>query len=190
MKQYNGYKAEMMSSFDELPTGGYICKIMNAEEKETRNGGSRLEVSIDIAEGEHKGYYANLYKSDTREDKKWRGVFNIFLPRDDGSEKDGWAKNKFNNFIGCVEDANGGYRFDWDEKKLKGKLVALVFRREEYKKQNGSTGWTVKPFKCIPIGDCRDGKWGKYEDKPLANSSGASVPAYAHAEDEGGDLPF
>lgn len=168
MKQYSGFESKMMSDFEHLPAGGYVCKIMAAEVVPNRNGGGeRMVLYIDIEDGDYKGFYAKQYKEDTREDKKWRGNYNIFFPRDDGSKQDGWAKNKFNNLIGCIEDANDGFHWDWDEKKLKGKKIALVFRREEYARQDGTTGWSVKPFKVISIGNCKDGKWGKYEDKPL-----------------------
>ena len=187
MRKFNGFKSEVMGEFDHLEPGGYICEIKAAEVLPTKNGGERLLLSIDIADGDRKGYYADLYRGDTREDKKWRGTYNIFLPTDDGSEQDGWAKNRFNNLIGCIEDANDGYHWDWDEKKLRGKKVALVFRKEEYRKSDGTYGWTVKPFKTITIGACRDGKWGKYDDKPYANKP---VENTVDPLDELGDLPF
>lgn len=194
MRAYKGFESKVAADFEQLPTGGYVCTIMAAEEVQNREGGSRLELSVDIAEGENKGYFANLYKSDNREDKKWRGKFVLFLPRDDGTEKDGWAKNRFNNMIGCIEEGNPGYHWDWNERGLKGKKIALVFRREEYRKNDGSTGWTVKPFKVITLDKCRAGEFGKYEDKPLANAAPAAnsfgyTPTFAELDDDG-DLPF
>ena len=190
MKKFNGFESKIMGEFEQLPVGGYVCEIKNAEVIQNNNGGERLELAIDIAEGDQRGYYTQLYKEDTREDKKWRGKFVLFLPRDDGSEKDGWAKNRFNNMVGCLEDANDGYHWDWDEKKLRGKKIALVFRREEYTKGDGSgTAWSVKPFKCITVGNCRDGKWGKYEDKPLSNSASSSGPQFSEISDDG-ELPW
>ena len=186
MKKYAGFESKMSGEFDVLDPGGYVCEIKNAEVLPTRSGGERLVLYIDITEGDRKGFYTAQYKSDTREDKKWRGVYNVFLPLDDGSEQDTWAKNRMNNLVGCIEDGNPGYHWDWDEKKLKGKKVALVFRKEEYQRQDGSYGWVVKPFKVISIGACRDGKWGKYEDKPVANKPKETVDPL----DSLGDLPF
>jgi hypothetical protein len=191
MRKFNGFESKIMGDFEQLPVGGYVCEIKNAEVLQNRNGGERLEIAIDISEGDYRGFYAKQYKEDTREDKKWRGKYVLFLPNDDGSEKDGWAKNRFNNVIGCVEDANDGYHWDWDEKKLRGKKIALVFRREEYEKSDGGTGWTVKPFKAISIGNCRDGKWGRYEDKPLNNggyNGNQSLREIDPLDDS--DLPF
>lgn len=190
MKKFNGFESKIMGDFEQLPVGGYICEIKNAEVIQNRNGGERMEIAIDIAEGDQRSFYTKQYKEDTREDKKWRGKYVLFLPRDDGSQEDGWAKNRFNNVIGCIEDANDGYHWDWDEKKLRGKKIALVFRREEYRKTDGTTGWTVKPFKAISIGNCRDGKWGKYEDKPLSGSTPTTnTPQFNEISDDS-ELPF
>lgn len=185
MKRFNGFEAKVSGEFETLEPGGYVCEIKNAEVLPTNNGGERLLLSIDIAEGEKKDFYKRQYLADTREDKKWRGTYNMFLPVDDGTERDGWAKNRFNNLIGCIEDANDGYHWDWDEKKMKGKKVALVFRKEEYQKSDGTYGWIVKPFKVISIGNCRDGKWGKYDDKPYPNK-----PQFVEEHDPLDDLPF
>lgn len=193
MKAYKGFESKVMGDFEQLPSGGYVCEIKQAEEIQNQRGGSRLEISVDIAEGEYKGYFANMYKADTREDKKWRGKFIVFLPTDDGTEKDGWAKNRFNNIIGCIEEGNAGYHWDWNERGLRGKKIALVFRREEYAKNDGTTGWTVKPFKCITIDKCREGKCGKFDDKPLNNGNAGGyaigAPSFAELPDDD-DLPF
>lgn len=187
MKKYSGYKAEISKAYEELPTGAYLCKIMNAEEV-SYDWGSKLLLSLDISEGEYADYYAKQYREDNREDKRWGCVLGLYEPKDDGSEKDEWTKRTFNNFVGCVEDANSGYRFDWDEKKLKGKKVAVVFRREEWA-FNGKTGWKVKPFRVIDMGKFNDGKWGKYDDKPLPDTINNIASSFS-AEDDGGDLPF
>ena len=189
MKKYDDVKAEKVSSGREmLPAGGYVCQILSAR-VESGEWGDTLVIAHDVCEGEFSGIFKRDYDSNTREDKKWRGKYVLFLPRDDGSQEDGWAKNRFNNVIGCIEDANDGYHWDWDEKKLRGKKIALVFRREEYRKTDGTTGWTVKPFKAISIGNCRDGKWGKYEDKPLSGSTPTSAPQFNEISDDS-ELPF
>lgn len=188
MKQYNGYKAEISKAYEELPVGAYLCKIMNAEEV-SYDWGSKLLLSLDIAEGEHADYFAKKYREDRREDKRWGCVLGLYEPKDDGSEKDEWTKRTFNNFVGCVEDANGGYHFDWDEKKLKGKKIAVVFRKEEWE-FNGNTGWKVKPFRVIDMGKFNDGKWGKYDDKPLANKPTPAESYNSFSDDDSGDLPF
>lgn len=193
MKPYGRFESKVFEGYEELPVGGYVCKIMKAEEKQNRSSGSRLDIYIDIAEGDYRGFYANAYKSDTREDKKWSGVFRLNIPKEDGSKNDDYAINGFNNFIGCVEESNPGYHWAWDEATLKDKTVCLVFRREEYQKQNCDYAWSVKPFKVITLENCRAEKFGKYDDKPMKNKS-AAVSAFsaftAPALVDDDELPF
>ena len=55
MKPYNGYKAEKPASAREhLPAGGYVAKILNAEELEY-SWGRVLLISFDIADGGGSG---------------------------------------------------------------------------------------------------------------------------------------
>lgn len=178
IKKYNGYEPKISSGGNEkLPVGGYICKILNPEVAEY-SWGSVLILNIDVDQGEYKGFYANQYKNNTNEDKKWKGTMRINLPKDDGTEKDGWTKNAFNNFVGCVEEANPGYRWNWDETTLKGKLIGVAVREEEWE-YNGKSGWANRPWKVIPVSaieDCKlDEKW--LAPKPLANKPAAAIPA-------------
>ena len=178
IKKYNGYEPKISSGGNEkLPVGGYICKILNPEVAEY-SWGSVLILNIDVDQGEYKGFYANQYKNNTNEDKKWKGTLRINLPKDDGTEKDGWAKNDFNNFAGCVEEANPGYRWNWDETTLKGKLIGVAVREEEWA-YNNKTGWANRPWKVIPVSaieDCKlDEKW--LAPKPLANKPASAIPA-------------
>ena len=61
------------------------------------------------------------FESNTSEDKKWKGKATIYCPKDDGSEKDEWTRKNFARWTNAFEDSNPGYKWDWDEKKLKGK---------------------------------------------------------------------
>ena len=56
----------------------------------TKGTFEKLEISVDIADGEFKDFYATDYRSQTQEDKRWRGVLRQYLPTDDGSER--WEK--------------------------------------------------------------------------------------------------
>lgn len=132
MKKFNNYdEAKKNASFqssEQLPEGAYVCKIMAVKYQEGKDGNSDiLTVQFDIAEGDHKGFFRNQYDSDTREDKKWKGKTNIFIPKDDGSEKDTWTKNAFARWTNAIEDSNPGYEWDWDEKKWKDKILGIVF---------------------------------------------------------------
>ena len=82
---------------------------------------------FDIVEGEHKDFFKKQYEANTSEDKKWKGRKSIYVPKDDGSEKDGWTKNTFAKWVNGFEDSNSGYKWDWKEDKWKGLKIGIVF---------------------------------------------------------------
>jgi hypothetical protein len=183
IKKYNGFEAKISAgSGEKLPVGGYICKILKPEVIDY-SWGSVLILNIDVDQGEYKGFYAEQYKNNTNEDKKWKGTLRVNLPKDDGSEQDGWTKNSFQNTIGCIEEANPGYHWNWDENSLKGKLIGIAFREEEWA-INGNTGWATRPWKAIPVAaieDCKiDEKW--IAPKPLKNKPAAAIPQTGFAD--------
>lgn len=199
MKAINNWdNVKASADFTVLPTGGYVCRIQGAKisEYQTRDGGTfeRLEVAVDIEEGEYKGYYRQEFDRQQTEDKKWRGVFRLYVPSGDGSEQDGWNTAKLKRFVTDVEDSNPGYRWDWDEKKLKGKLVGLTFRREEWqKKDTGEFKWSVNPFQAYTVEDIRQNKFQMPKDKPLKGKTAAAAqPKFEDVVETNvdDDLPF
>ena len=145
-----------------LPAGGYVVKIVGAKvQSYPASDGTyfdKLEIALDIIEGDHKGFYDADFRAQTGEDKKWRGVLRQYLPKDDGSEKDEWTKSSLKALIEAVEESNSGLHWDWDETKLKGKTVGCLFRLEEWA-VDGKKGWKAQPFKFIPVEDVRKGKF-------------------------------
>ena len=142
MKAFNGYeKTQAYTSAPKLPVGGYVLKILAVKIEDGQGGNSdQMVISYDIAEGEETGFYQKNYAAQTGEDKRWKGTKRLWLPKDDGSEQDEWTKKKFKTFIVNVEDSNDGYHWDWDESKLKGKLVGGIFNEKEYE-MNGNSGF-------------------------------------------------
>lgn len=189
IKKYADAKAENANSVKEkLPTGGYVCKILSAKVEETE-WGDKLVIAFDIAEGDYKGFYQREFDANTNEDKKWKGTYRLNIPADDGSEKDGWAKKRFNGFIYALEDGNSGYTFDWDEKKLKGKLIGVVFGNREWE-YNGKTGWSSYAAYITDVSSVRDGKYRPAADKPLQNKATATSAFSTAAVVDDADLPF
>lgn len=132
MKAFNNYddakKQAQASGAAKLPVGAYVCKIMGVRYEEGTNGNSdRLVLQFDITEGEQKDFFKKQYEANTAEDKKWKGAVRIYVPTDDGSEKDGWTKRSFAGWIDAVEKSNSGYSWGWDENTLKNKMVGIVF---------------------------------------------------------------
>ena len=194
MRPFNNYETtQTISARAQLPVGAYICRILKAEEKvynSSKGEWHKLEISFDISEGEHKDFYANDYKAQTGEDKKWKGVMRMNIPTDDGSEADGWAKRSFKTNILAIEDSNSGYHWDWNEAQLKGKTVGIVFRSEEWE-YNGKTGKKAQPFKAVSVEKIKSGNFKIPKEKLLeknASAPTAPTPEFRDIPDE--DVPF
>lgn len=189
MRQFTGFEAKKAGGSREiLPAGGYVCNILSVKEEDF-SWGSRLVLAVDIAEGEYKGFFKRDFDSNDREDKKWRGIFRLSIPKDDGTEQDAWTKRNFGNFIWAVAESNPGFAWDWDEKKLKGKTVGLIWRNKEWE-MNGRTGWTTEAAGSASVEDIRNGKYRPIKDKPLKNKTEQTQDASAETVEDESDLPF
>ena len=197
MRPFNNYDTtQTISARAQLPVGAYICQIFKAEEKvytSPKGEWRKLEVSFDISEGEHKDFYANDYRAQSGEDKKWKGVLRMNIPTDDGSEADGWTKRSFKTNILAIEESNNGYHWDWNEAQLKGKTVGIVFRSEEWE-YNGKRGWRTAPFKMVPAADVKSGNIKIPDPKPLNGKAASQASTAADLSDfvevASADLPF
>ena len=132
MKAFKGYdetkEAAKYSGSERLPIGAYVCEIKNVKYVAGENGNSdRIDILFDITDGDYKNFFKNQYDYDQREDKKWKGRKSIYVPKDDGTEQDGWTKNSFAKWVNGFEDSNSGYKWDWKEDKWKGLKVGIVF---------------------------------------------------------------
>lgn len=187
MKRYDVKPEKPSGGKETLPADGYVCNILSAR-VESGDWGDTLVIAHDVAEGEYAGIFKRDYDNNPREDKKWRGTFRLRLPKDDGSEQDTWKKRSLSNFLWAIEQSNPGFTFDWDEKKLKGKKIGLLYRNKEWE-YNGNRGWTTEAAGTESIDNIRDGKFRLPKDKPLANNH--PVQTFNVIEDdEDGQLPF
>lgn len=128
MKKFKDYdETQSYTESAKLPVGGYVVKVQNVRFEEGTNGNSdRLILAVDVSDGEYKDFYKKQYESQTGEDKKWKGTFTIYCPKDDGSEKDNWTKRRFKTIMEHIEESNPGYSWNWDENTLKGKLFGAI----------------------------------------------------------------
>lgn len=198
MKRYEGFAAQKSGRREHLAPGGYVVKIMKAEDVSFSNGPC-LMLSFDIAEGADKGFFLRDYRQNTYDNKKWRGVHYLNQPCGDGSEKDSWAIHAMNNFIAVVQESNPGFTWDWgpvemgDYSQLKGKVLGALFGQVEWE-YNGKTGWATKCRGLITAQDVRDGNFTTPADKPLHQSRQPAQPV--STQDSSGsledddDLPF
>ena len=155
-----------------LPKGAYVLKILGAEVLENSNG-QYVKIGCDIAEGEFKDFYAKDYKAQQSEDKKWRCNYLLNVPKDDGTEQDGWTKRRFKTIIEAIEDSNPGYHFDWDEKKFKGKLIGGLFNEREYE-SNGQVRKATNLAQLCAVESIRKNTYTLPNDKLLNGRSAVS----------------
>ena len=132
MKQFNGFAEAQENAKNtgvgRLPVGGYVCKVLDVKYQQGTNGNSdQIKIMFDIVEGDQKDYFKKKYDANQNEDKKWPGTASIWVPQDDGTEMDGWTKNRFAAWTNAFEESNSGYTWNWDESTFKGKLIGIVF---------------------------------------------------------------
>lgn len=190
MKKFENFEAKKSGGTKRIPAGGYVAKILDAKEV-TNDWGSTVIISFDITEGEYKDFFRTDYANQEREDKKWRGVFRLREPLDDGSERDSWTKRTFGNAIWAIEKSNPGYHFDWDEKGFIGKSVGVLFRNKEWE-MNGNTGWTTECAVLTSVEEIRNNTYKIPKDKPLSNrvSTGGNSIMNEVSSNIADDLPF
>jgi len=191
MKPLNGYQqATTFTQAPKLPAGGYEIKILDTEIL-TYNWGEVLKLSLDIAAGEHKDFYANNYKAQTAEDKKWKGEIRINIPKEDGTDLDNLTMSKFKTAITAIEESNKGYAWNWDETSLKGKSVGALFQSEPFE-FNGMSGYYTKCQQLIDIEKIRSNDYTlpsvKEAKKPQGTQDGNGFMNIPDGIDE--ELPF
>ena len=184
MKKPNGFDAAQgLTDFVPLTLGGHVCKIMSVEEKKTSTGKDMLVVSLDIAEGEQKGYYTEQYKNDKRDPKKWGCIVYVVV-----EDKGGNTSRAFKQFIEAFEVSNK-VTTSWGENfeaQFKGKLIGGVFGREQYQNNNGELKFITKCRWFDTIDKVRKGIDAP-KDK-LLNGQVQSDSQVNQEEDD--DLPF
>ena len=197
---YNQAAAYDGSGGPKLVPGGYICKIAGArcEKVNTKNGpAQKLVLAFDIAEGEFAGHFDAQFKRAKEKDAsgaKWRGTYDCFLLTNEGA-----TNPFFKGLITCIDKSNEPFQCvvggQLNEANLKGKLVGLLFREEEYIGSVGKKKETVKACAARSVQTIREGNFEIPEPKLLQGNSGgrgaapAAVPAgFTQVDDD--ELPF
>ena len=188
---YDNAKAYDGSSFNALPVGGHICRIVGAREAKSRNGNDMIEIAFDIAEngpddGRFKERFDNLRKS--KPDAKWPndGTFRTAI-----LTKDGKTSGYFKGVITAVEESNPGYGFKdsgCNMDTMKGKLIGFNFGEEEWRKSDGSIGVSVKPFYAISVATVREGIQPPPRKALKENPTSMERKGFTQVQDD--ELPF
>lgn len=181
---------------EQLPTDkAYVCEIKGAKEVDyTTDSGyrvHRVDIALDVCEGEYEGFYQKKFDDSQDEDKKWKGVVKLNIPKFDGTEKDNWTVKSFNTQFVAIEDSNPGYTWNNVLDSLKGKKIGLVLRDKEWE-FNGNKGFYSEPYKLISVANARAQKFRKPNTKYLSSESTGDVASgftpISNAVDE--ELPF
>ena len=174
--KYN--KENRKKTFEQLPKGAYVCKIMNVEASKSKKGQDMIKISFDIAEGDYKDFYTKQYQSSTSEDKHWSydAVMYLVIPYD-GCEP--FVQQNWDTFWADIEDSNNGYVFDGDEKKVVGKTFGGVFRIEQNEGNNGNIYDHTRLAGTRISQDIRDGKVTKLPKDKIVE---AAAPKTASAD--------
>lgn len=189
-KPKNYDETQVFSGSKQLPSGGYICRILDVKETVSRSGKDMLVISLDIAEGEYKFFYSEKYKADTRKDKKWGcTVYQLVL---DG---DGNCNKGLKGFLTSVEESNDGYSVVWGDgfcSSLKNKLVGGLFGKEEFMTTDGKKASSTKCRFFRSVDTIKNGEYEVPEDKLLETTKETNSNQFYAVEENVNedDLPF
>lgn len=152
--------------FQKLPAGGYVCRIQNVIDVPDKE---YLVIDLDIAEGEFKGHFENQYVrfGGNWKCKKYQSYKEKALPM-------------FKGFTTSVEESNDRYIWDFDENKLKGKLVGVLFGDEEYMTDSGDIRVIAKPQFFRSVKTIRDGDFTTPSIKRLRDDGKAEYAGTAN----------
>lgn len=170
---------EFLNFNDIIGVGPQICKILKVEDNQNQE---YLKIAFDIADGDAKGMIKAAFDEDTRTDKKYPATGILIRSYKKAAER------FFAAFITAVQKSNPGFKWDFDETKLVGKLFVANFGEEEYlsndKDDNGKV--VIKTsFKCVEPRSTqalRDNKIKVKEKKVIEESDTATHTPYYAAE--------
>lgn len=182
MKPVKGYNdAQASEGFERLPAGGYIIKITGVKDDDEKQ---YLKIIYDIAEGPEKGRYAK----ETAENDYRHSFIRSYKES---------ALGMFKAFIQAIDESNGtkfGETIEdgFDEAKLVGKILGVVFGYEEYETNDGSIKERLRVAMVCSADRIRKGDYKvpalKKLDASKRTTPAAPVPGFTPLGDA--DLPF
>lgn len=185
MEKPNDYeKIEVLSNMKSLPAGGYVCKIIKLEETKSKTGKDMIKIALDIAEGEQFEYFSKRFRADTRSDKKWSCILYQLTKDNEGNTSRG-----FKTFVENVKESNEGFEVQWGNafaSCFSGKLIGIIFRREEYVGRDKKAHWITKPYQVRTVQAIRNGEFEVPDDVPIDVSP---IPEGFEVIDDD-DIPF
>lgn len=207
MINYSGtFEPKESTVFENLPVGAYIGKVVGAEVKKIQSSNGdfeRLEVMVDVTEGEYKDHFTKLYESQSggQYPAHYKGVIRYNIPQV-GSQYEQGQKKALEHLAWCLQDSNPKYKWDGDETKLKGLKIGFSVRERDWimerdgeitsgttteigrvESVNKVAAGEVKPMKKRELKDADKEKLALYQERQAIASSDM-------VEVETDDLPF
>lgn len=134
-----------------LPAGGYICTIVGAVDMFSNSGKPMLVLLLDIAEGEYAGYFRRQFENakEKTPEAKWNCVYRQLV--------EGKSLPFFKGLITSIEESNGSFKWNFDEKNLIGKKIGAIFGREQYVANDGNYKWSTKCLNIRSVATIKNG---------------------------------
>lgn len=155
----------------QLPKGKYVCSIVQVATQTSQNGNEQFVILFDIAEGEYKDFYKKMFeaaKAQNGKNAKWKGVYK--------QNMDGKGTSWLKGIITSIERSNN-FTFQWDkegnEKTLVGKKFGGIFRREQFRADDGTTPFATKLWRVRSVAGLDEAEIPEDELLPEGAQSGA-----------------
>lgn len=183
MKPINNFNSvSAAGKYAELTAGGYVCKITKVDDVPSKE---YLNIEFDIVEGALKGY-----SSDMLERLGWTSCH---FPKSYKSS----ALAFFKQFLEAVDETNKTtfakeVESGFNEQKLVGKGIGIVFGMEEHRKNDGSikTRINTNSMQFKTANEIRNGDFVVPEFKKLEGATENTDSPFTTLNDDGGNLPF
>ena len=158
-----------------LPAGGYVATIVGGEDIERSE---YMRFTYDIAEGAHKGFFADDDRDYTHQfTRSYTAKALPFMKR----------------FLKCVEASNPGFdmnKWSGDPSALVGLTVGIIVQREDYTNKSGEDRARMNVEDFASADDIRNGRYKLPEPKDTREHK----PETTHAASTGAlydaDIPF
>lgn len=152
-----GYdEVQAVGEFTPIELGGHKLIVKKIEEVTSQSGYNYLKVEFDTAQDDAQpNYYAEQYKNDTRENKKWGGSAVIFP-----TDREGKTSKTFKQFCTSIERSNNS-QIQWGagfESSIVNKFIGGIFGEEEYYNSVGEVKTARKLFYWASVENIADAK--------------------------------
>ena len=188
MIHYNNYNAAQAAGEGSrsLPAGGYVAQIVGAIMTETRKTHEpMLEVRIEILEGEFRG----IFNSKVQQPGTWpnAGIYRLPLPSDPNVAADDFRLSRLKGLITSIEESNQNFRWRDDERDLRGKIVGVVYRDEEFfSERDGQKHVSAKPYYFCSVNRIRTGDFQIPKPRLLEENAQARPNTYTSVPQDAG----